>query len=162
MAEVGFYHLTRTGADQALPQLLGRTLAAGQRALVLCGSPERLAALDTALWLCPNPDWLPHGSAESGHAELQPIWLAAADPGTTGAPNGARFLFLLDGAECAQLDLYDRVFDLFDGTDEAVVQGARRRWSAARAAGHALAYWQQTERGWDRRAQVAAAPALAP
>ena len=162
MAEVGFYHLTRTGADQALPQLLGRTLAASQRALVLCASPERLAALDTALWLCPNPDWLPHGTAESGQAELQPIWLATADPGAVGAPNGARFLFLLDGAECAGLGLYDRVFDLFDGADEAAVQAARGRWSAARAAGHALAYWQQTVRGWERRAQVAAVSAHAP
>ena len=36
MTEIGFYHLTRTGPDQALPQLLGRTLAAGQRAVVLC------------------------------------------------------------------------------------------------------------------------------
>jgi DNA polymerase-3 subunit chi len=162
MAEIGFYHLTRTGADQALPQLLGRTLAAGQRALVLCGSPERLAALDTALWLCPSPDWLPHGTAESGDAELQPIWLATADPGAAGAPNGARFLFLLDGAECAALGLYDRVFDLFDGADDAAVQAARRRWSAARAAGHALAYWQQAARGWECRAQLAAASAHAP
>ena len=158
MAEVGFYHLTRTGADQALPLLLGRTLAAGQRALVLGGSAERVASLDAALWLCPDPDWLPHGTAESGHADLQPIWLAAADPGAAGAPNRARFLFLLDGAPCARLDLYDRVFDLFDGTDAAAVQAARDRWAAARSAGHALAYWQQTERGWERRAQVAARP----
>jgi DNA polymerase-3 subunit chi len=152
MAEIGFYHLTRTGANQALPQLLGRSLAAGQRALVLCGSPERVAALDAALWLCPDPDWLPHGTAESGHPELQPIWLAAEDPGDGGAPNGARFLFLLDGAEGARLDLYDRVFDLFDGADEATVQAARRRWATARAAGHVLAYWQQNARGWERKA----------
>ena len=32
MAEIGFYHLMRTSIDQALPPLLGRTLAAGQRA----------------------------------------------------------------------------------------------------------------------------------
>jgi len=162
MAEIGFYHLIRTGADEALPQLLGRTLAAGQRALVLCGSSERVSALDTALWLCPNPDWLPHGTAESGDAELQPIWLAADDPGAAGAPNGARFLFLLDGAESARLDLYDRVFDLFDGADEVAVQAARHRWTTARAAGHALSYWQQTERGWERRAQIAAASAHTP
>jgi len=156
VAEIGFYHLTRTGADKALPQLLGRTLAAGQRALVLCGGPERVAALDTALWLCPEPDWLPHGTAEQGNADLQPIWLAAVDPGAAGAPNGARFLFLLDGAACRHLDRYDRVFDLFDGADEAAVQAARQRWASARAAGHALAYWQQTARGWERKAQVAA------
>ena len=69
-----------------------------------------------------------------------------------GAPNGARFLFLLDGAECARLGLYDRVFDLFDGA-EVAVQAARHRWSAARAAGHALAYWQQTTRGWELKAK---------
>ena len=40
MADIGFYHLLRTGPDQALPTLLGRTLKAGQRAAVRCGSPE--------------------------------------------------------------------------------------------------------------------------
>ena len=156
MAEIGFYHLTRTVADQALPQLLGRTLAAGTRALVLCAGPERVAALDAALWLCTDPDWLPHGTPETGNADLQPIWITAEDPGAAGAPNAARFLFLLDGATSSRLDLYDRVFDLFDGADEAAVQAARLRWAAARSTGHALAYWQQTPRGWERKAQVTA------
>src|ERR1700727_1036076 len=49
VTEIGFYHLTRTGPDQALPQLLGRTMAAGQRALVRCASDQRVASLDTAL-----------------------------------------------------------------------------------------------------------------
>ena len=147
MAEIGFYHLLRTGPDQALPQLLGRTLAAGQRAAVMCGSEERVAALDAALWLCAEPDWLPHGSAASGDADLQPIWLATDD----AAPNGARFLFLLDGATSERLSQFDRVFDLFDGRDEAAVAAARTRWKAAKAAGHALTYWQQTGRGWERR-----------
>ena len=148
MAEIGFYHLLRTGPDQALPLLLGRTLAAGQRAAVLCGSEERVAALDVALWLCPDPDWLPHGSAASGDAALQPIWLATDD----AAPNGARFLFLLDSAVSGRLGAFDRVFDLFDGRDEAAVAAARTRWAAARLAGHALGYWQQTGRGWERKA----------
>jgi DNA polymerase-3 subunit chi len=139
MAEIGFYHLTRTGVDQALPSLLGRTLAAGQRAVVLCGGAERVAALDAALWLCTDPDWLPHGSAASGNADLQPVWLAHED---APAPNGARFLFLLDGSTSARLGEYDRVFDLFDGADEAAVAAARERWVAAREAGHALTYWQ--------------------
>jgi DNA polymerase-3 subunit chi len=148
MAEIGFYHLLRTGPDQALPFLLGRTLAAGQRAAVMCGSEERVAALDAALWLCPDPDWLPHGTAASGDADLQPIWLATDD----AAPNGARFLFLLDNATSARLDAFERVFDLFDGRDEAAVAAARLRWSAAKAAGHRLTYWQQTPRGWERKA----------
>jgi DNA polymerase-3 subunit chi len=151
MAEIGFYHLTRTGADTALPSLLGRTLALGRRAMVLCGGDERVAALDTALWLCPNPDWLPHGTAASGNPDLQPIWITAADCGPEGAPNAAGFLFLLDAAESARLDRFDRVFDLFDGADDAAVQAARRRWTAAKAAGHSLTYWQQTPRGWEKK-----------
>lgn len=147
MTEIGFYHLTRTGPDQALPPLLGRTLAAGERAAVMVGSDERIAALDDTLWLSTDPDWLPHGTPSTSNADLQPIWLATDD----SAPNGARFLFLLDGAESARLDAFARVFDLFDGNDTASVEAARRRWTAARAAGHTLTYWQQTPRGWERK-----------
>jgi DNA polymerase-3 subunit chi len=148
LTDIGFYHLTRTGPDQALPQLLGRTLAAGQRALVLCGNAERIAALDAALWQCAEPDWLPHGTATDGAAELQPIWLSMED----AAPNGARFLFLIDGAASTRLGEFDRVFDLFDGRDEAAVQAARQRWVVAKAAGYALTYWQQGARGWEKKA----------
>ena len=147
MSELGFYHLTRTSADAALPRLLGRTLAAGQRAVVLCGSEARVAALDAALWEPADPDWLPHGCAATGEAGLQPIWLTAV----AEAPNQARYLFLLDGCT-ADAAAFDRVFDLFDGTDPAAVQAARERWRAAKAAGHAVAYWQQGERGWERKA----------
>jgi DNA polymerase-3 subunit chi len=147
MAEVGFYHLTRATLDQALPQLLGRTLAAGQRAVVLCADAARVAALDAALWACTEPDWLPHGSEAAGDADLQPIWLATDD----AAPNGARFLFRVDDVP-ADLARFERVFDLFDGNDEGAVAAARARWSAAKAAGHALTYWQQGARGWEKKA----------
>jgi DNA polymerase-3 subunit chi len=148
MAEIAFYHLARSSLEQVLPRLLGRTLAAGERAVVRCGSPERLAALDEALWLCPEPDWLPHGTPASGAAALQPIWLTTDDD----APNGARFLFLVDGADSARLAFYARVFDLFDGSDEAQLARARERYRAARAAGHTLSYWQQGPKGWERKA----------
>jgi DNA polymerase-3 subunit chi len=148
LTDIGFYHLTRTGPDVALPQLLGRTLAAGQRALVLCRSAERVAALDAALWLCADPDWLPHGTAADGDADLQPIWLTTED----AVANSARFLFLIEGAQSARLDEFDRVFDLFDGMDEAAVTAARERWTAAKTAGHTLAYWQQGSRGWEKKA----------
>ncbi len=147
MAEIGFYHLLHTGPDAALPRLLGRTLAAGERAAVMCGSAERVAALDAALWLCQDPDWLPHGTAAAGDADLQPIWIATDD----AAPNGARFLFLLDNATSARQAAFARVFDLFDGNDAASLAAARDRWRAARAAGHALTYWQQSARGWERK-----------
>jgi DNA polymerase III subunit chi len=148
LSDIGFYHLTRTGPDQALPQLLGRTLAAGQRALVLCSSAEREAALDAALWQSADPDWLPHGTAADGDADLQPIWLTTED----ASANGARYLFLVDGARSTRLGEFDRIFDLFDGKDDAALAAARERWTAAKAAGHALTYWQQGPRGWEKKA----------
>jgi DNA polymerase III subunit chi len=147
MADIGFYHLTRSAADQALPPLLGRTLQAGERAVIYCAQ-ERVAALDAALWLCPDPEWLPHGTAEIGHAAAQPIWITATDE----APNNARFLFLLDGTTSATLNRYTRIFDLFDGNDQASVAAARTRWRTAKEAGHTLTYWQQGPRGWEKKA----------
>jgi DNA polymerase-3 subunit chi len=144
MSEIGFYHLTRSTMAQALPQLLVRTLAAGQRALVL-GPAGGLDALSVALWA--QPAWLPHGSVADGDPDLQPIWLSPEPL----APNGARFLFMVEGAETDRVVDFDRVFDLFDGNDAAAVVAARERWKAAKAAGHTLAYWQQTETSWQKK-----------
>ena len=148
MTEIGFYHLTRTPLHAALPRLLGRVLASGGRAFVLCGEAERAKALDAALWICAEPDWLPHGLAGGENDALQPVLIGTQD---TAAANGARFLFLVDGAASARLGDYDRVLDLFDGSDGAAVAAARARWAAAKQAGHALTYWQQGAGGWEKR-----------
>jgi DNA polymerase-3 subunit chi len=144
MSEIGFYHLTRSTLTQALPQLLVRTLAAGQRALVL-GPASGLEPLSAALWA--QPAWLPHGTVADGDPDLQPIWLSP-EPVPL---NGARFLFLVDGAETDRVGEFDRVFDLFDGNTAEAVAAARLRWTAAKAAGHTLAYWQQTENRWQKK-----------
>lgn len=146
MSEIGFYHLTRSAAEAALPKLLGRTLALGERAVVVAPSEARLAAISTALWLSADPDWLPHGNAKTGHAAHQPIWLATRPE----RPNGAKFLFLLDGAEADEAG-WLRIFDLFDGNDPAAVEAARERWRLRKQAGHGISYFQQTPTGWDRK-----------
>lgn len=146
MTEIGFYHLTRSTLPQALPPLLVRTLAAGQRALVLGPNPANLDALSAALWA--QPAWLPHGTAADGDPDLQPIWLST-EPGPA---NAARYLFLVEGAETDRVKDYDRVFDLFDGNSPEAVTAARMRWRAAKDAGHSLTYWQQTQSGWQKNA----------
>jgi DNA polymerase III subunit chi len=50
-----------------------------------------------------------------------------------------------------RLGEFERVFDLFDDTDDAVVAAARERWTAAKTAGHTLTYWQQGPRGWEKK-----------
>jgi DNA polymerase-3 subunit chi len=103
-----------------------------------------LQKLDAALWTCPTPDWLPHGTAATAHPEWQPIFLTL-----DGAQNpaNAAFLFRLGGAP-ADPAAFTRVFDLFDGNDEEEVLAARARWREAKATGHGLTYWKQEETGW--------------
>src|SRR4051812_30557186 len=48
--EVLFYHLEQQGLEKVLPNLVEKTLERGWRAVVQAGSPERLAAIDLALW----------------------------------------------------------------------------------------------------------------
>ena len=144
MAEIGFYHLTRSTLLQALPALLSRTLAAGQRALLLVPDAARLETLNEALWM--QPAWLPHGAAADGDPDLQPIWLSVEPL----ALNGARYLFMVEGAKTDRLEDFDRVFDLFDGNDQAELAAARLRWKIAKDAGHSLAYWQQTDSRWQK------------
>jgi DNA polymerase III subunit chi len=144
MTEIGFYHLTRATLAHALPQLLVRTLGAGQRALVF-GPATGIEALSAALWT--QPAWLPHGTAADGDPDLQPVWLSP-EPEPL---NGARFLFIVDGAETDRVADFDRVFDLFDGNNPDAVVAARMRWKSARKAGHALVYWQQTKTSWQRK-----------
>jgi DNA polymerase-3 subunit chi len=149
MTEVAFYHLQKSPLEKVLPKLLEKTLAAGKRAVVLTGSPERTEALATMLWTYDPGGWLPHGTAQDGSADRQPIWLCEADEN----PNGATFLFLTDGARSAHVGRFERCFDLFDGNDADAVAAARLRWQAEKAAGHAVTYWQQNEEGgWDRKA----------
>jgi DNA polymerase-3 subunit chi len=143
MAAIGFYHLTRTKLLAALPPLLGRSLAARARVLLVAQDPMLLASIDDALWRSEHPDWLPHGMAGGADDAAQPILLSMADhPG-----NQAGFLFLADGAP-VPLDRFERVFDLFDGTAPDRVAAARTRWAAAKLAGHTLTYWRQEEAGW--------------
>ncbi|GBR50355.1 DNA polymerase III subunit chi [Neokomagataea thailandica NBRC 106555] len=142
--EIGFYHLTRATLEHVLPALLGKTLDVGERAVVCCTSTEQVSALDASLWAAKEPIWLPHGTEKTGHAEWQPIWLTAE----SDVPNGARFLFRIDGAGPEDLKSFTRVFDVFDGHDEQQVKRARQRWKALKSAGHKLVYWKQGERGW--------------
>lgn len=146
MTEIGFYHLHATPLERALPKLLEKVIASGQRAVVMADNPERIEALDAALWTYDPASFLPHGTAKIGHAADQPVWLTTAEEN----PNGATVLVLLDGA-VADVARFARCLEIFDGGDEAAVVRARDRWRDYKAAGHGVTYWQQNERGgWER------------
>jgi DNA polymerase-3 subunit chi len=147
--EIWFYHLERTGLDQALPELLEKTLQRGWKAIVRSGSADRLEHLDGWLWSYRDESFLPHGLASEPESARQPVLL------TTGTenPNGAEALFLIDGAEAGELSGYARCLVLFDGRDEGQLKLARQQWTLMKAGGAALSYWKQSSEGrWEKQA----------
>ncbi len=148
MTDVNFYHLQRSALEQALPKLLEKILQAGKRAVVMARSEERVEALNARLWTYDPNSFLPHGRKADGNAAEQPVWLTVADEN----PNGATVLVLTDGAATQDLARYERCLELFDGNDPERVADARQRWAACKSAGHAVTYWQQGEKGWEKKA----------
>lgn len=145
---MNFYHLQRSAPEQALPKLLEKILQAGKRAVVMARSEERVEALNARLWTYDPNSFLPHGSKADGSASDQPVWLTIEDEN----PNGASVLVLTDGAATARMADYERCLELIDGNDPERVADARQRWAAYKNAGHAVTYWQQGEKGWEKKA----------
>lgn len=153
LAEVLFYHLEQRPLDEVLPTLVEKTLERGWRAVIQAGSAERVDALDTLLWTFREGSFVPHGSARSGNAALQPVFLTAGNDN----PNEADVRFMVDGAGFAaladELATYTRVVFMFDGNDAQELANARTTWKAIKAAGASATYWQQGEGGrWEKKA----------
>ena len=147
--EVLFYHLEHQALEKVLPSLVEKTLERGWRAVVQASSPERLAAIDLALWTYKEESFLAHGTAKDGHVAEQPVYL------TTGpeTPNDAGVRFLVDGAEMDAFSGFVRIVYMFDDNDADAVAKARAQWTAAKGAGCPVTYWQQSAGGkWEKKA----------
>jgi DNA polymerase-3 subunit chi len=149
MTPVFFYHLERQPLDAVLPKLLSMSLERGWRVVVQAGSDERAEALAAQLWSYDEEAFLPHGTKADGFADLQPVWLTAADEN----PNNANVRMYVDGAAPGDIGGLTRAVILFDGNDPQAVDAAREGWKRFKAAGHEVSYWQQDEQGrWQNRA----------
>ena len=149
VTEIYFYHLERRTLEEVLPTLLEMSLKRGWRAAVQAASEERVEALNILLWTYREESFLPHGTARDGHAAAHPVYLTSGEDN----PNSAQVRFLVDGAMLADAAPYARVAYIFDGRDQEAVARARAEWRAAKAKGHAVSYWQQTQEGrWQQMA----------
>ena len=147
-AEIWFYHLERSTLGQVLPGLLEKTRERGWRALVRVSEPSLLAEIDERLWTYRDDSFLAHGRANDPAADRQPILLTASSEN----PNGAQALFIVDSAELGDTEGFDRCFIIFDGRDDTALTGARERWKDLKGQGANLAYWKQTDEGWQKAA----------
>jgi DNA polymerase-3 subunit chi len=149
LAEVLFYHLQNQPLERVLPVLLGKCLERGWKVVVQAETPERVRALDDALWTYSDESFLPHGTEADGGVETQPILLTTEDAN----PNAAEVRVLVEGAPGPDLSSYARALVLFDGGNDEALAKERERWKVLKAAGHQVTYWQQDDTGrWEKKA----------
>lgn len=146
MAEVRFYHLTRNTLEQALPPILEKVIERGWRAVIRTGSNDRSESLSETLWTYRDEGFLPHGTMRDGNPADQPVWITDSDEN----PNGANTLILTDGVLRSDLTA-DLICLIFDGSDAELVASTRAAWAEYKNAGHDLTYWQQGDKGWEKK-----------
>ncbi len=148
-AAVQFYHLTTTPLERALPKLLEKALERGFRVLLVAETDEKVEFRNQLLWTYDQDSFLPHGSAQDGRQDRQPILLSS----TIEPLNGAKLLAVADGAIPPHPDDFERIIDLFDGTDDQAVTNARTRWTSYKNSGVSLSYMRQSASGgWEQKA----------
>ena len=150
MGTAMFYHLTRSTAEDTVTSLLGRAVGMGWRIMVRGSDPSRLDRLDAHLWLHPENGFLPHGRAGGADDAAQPVLL-----GDGAITNNATAMMLLDGADVAldEAQSLNRVWLIFDGTDDAALAAARAQWKTLTDAGIAAQYWSEETGKWQMTAE---------
>lgn len=151
MAEVFFYHLTRSPVQATLATLLDKSLAAGWSVQVRVGDPARLDWFDDQLWLVPEDGFLPHAIAGKAGDCDEPVLLTG--PGQSAV--GRQALACVDGADLspAEMAQLTRGMILFDGRDDAAVAHARTQWRALTGAGVKAKYWSEETGAWQMKAE---------
>lgn len=148
-----FYHLKSAGLDDTVAMILTRAIGQGWHVMIRSPDMAMLDHLDAKLWLGPEDGFMPHGLQGGPHDAEQPVLL-----GSGPIINAAKGLILLGGADVdwSELPGLERVWVLFDGHDEAAVQGARAQWTRLTGWGLAAQYWSDETGSWVKKSEKAA------
>lgn len=133
--------------EQVLPGLISKALENGHRVLVKTTDAKQTERLNEYLWTY-NPDsFLPHGSDKDAHPAQQPVFLTASNEN----PNNADVLILTSGAQSDDHKNFKLCCEMLDGRNEEAVAGARDRWKKYKDEGFTVTYWQQGDKGWEKK-----------
>ncbi|MEI8295656.1 MAG: DNA polymerase III subunit chi [Alphaproteobacteria bacterium] len=144
--EIAFYQLNTSTLEKMLPALLEKVYQKGLRALVVIDSPQRMEAIDYALWTYSPGSFLPHGY--KGNAEDHPIWLSLESSNR----NQAQVVVITNGKIMEDLSGFERCVDIFDGSQETAVEQAQSRLETYRRQGLSPKFWEQTHEGrWQEK-----------
>jgi DNA polymerase III subunit chi len=145
-----FYHLTRSTEEDLIRTLLTRALGNGWRVFLRGTDDAALRRLDTRLWTTPADGFLPHGLQGGPQDADQPVLLGAG--AATNAPQG---VILTGGAvaDVTEAKALERLWVLFDGSDQTAVSAARSLWRQLTEGGVDAEYWSEDSGKWAKTAE---------
>jgi DNA polymerase-3 subunit chi len=138
---------TPAAMEGALPGLLEKVLSAGHTIVLRCENNKRLQQLNDALWTYSPTSFMPHNIMEKGMECETPISLTSENEN----PNNANILITVSGANAEDKEKYDRVLDIFEGS-EIQRTAARKRWQTYKEEGAELAYFANEGGKWVKKA----------
>ena len=147
--QIDFYHLRDDDLATPVAMLAHKTVASGHRLLVL-GQKDSFAAISDKLWSFRPDSFLAHDSDMAEGHEHASVWLSSD---VSANQIKADYIALTAGLEPHDVQPFERIFNLFDGTSETAVAAARdswRRWSAIDRV--TCRYFSQDEQGrWSQK-----------
>ena len=149
LLQIDFYHLRNADLATPLAMLAHKTVASGHKLLILAQKDSHVA-ISEKLWTFRPDSFLAHAADENeGHEHAQ-IWLTS-DVAVNQID--ARFLALTAGLEPPEIQKFDRVFNLFDGTSGEAVSTARNSWKRwSRTDDVICRYFVQDDQGrWNQK-----------
>ncbi len=147
MSQIDFYHLKDNGLALAVAMLADKTVASGQKFLI--HAPALLIDnISEHLWTAKPDNFLAHGVDNGDGALHAPVWITTQPQHN---PISASFLCLTDGLAIDNLASFERVFNIFDGSDTAKKDHARQQWKSwSSDSAHQCRYFAQNDDGrWE-------------
>ncbi len=146
MADINFYHLSKSTIKQALPRLLEKILQGGKNCLLVADNQDSVKEIDAYLWSSTRI-FLPHGTLDDKYPEKQPIFVTCSNDN----PNNSEVLIFAGSIDDRPLDNFEKSMLLFDGNNPNQIANARKYWKIYSGAGHNVIYWKQNDKGkWEK------------
>lgn len=142
--KLDFWQYTHDPLEKVVALIAKRTLAEGERVLIVSDDSDQRAAIARALWQAGPDSFLANGEADAPGADRQPILLSAAPV----AANGATHLILADG-QFRDAPGFARIFLLFPAD---LAPQARQAWRAQDGReGVERSYFAQEDGRWVKK-----------
>ena len=144
MTEIRFYHLQRSSAEKAVPDLLKKAVERGHKILFKLPNASRRQFYDEWLWRYAPDSFLAHAQEGDAESISHPIWLSTND----NAPNQPTMALVAEGATLPDRKGLSLVCNVFDSNDQDKLAQVRQLWSQLKNEKDlTLTYWKQQDNG---------------